>query len=91
MFFDLALHANKMSGILRDALTNANVRFLTHSPSNQLFPILPNSVIAELATKYSFHIWEKVDTDYSAIRLVTSWATKEEEVLGFEDQLKRLL
>ncbi|MFC0024521.1 threonine aldolase family protein [Neobacillus cucumis] len=91
LFFDLALHANKMSGILRGALTNANVRFLTHSPSNQLFPILPNSVIAELANKYSFHIWEKVDTDYSAIRLVTSWATKEEEVLGFIDQLKRLL
>lgn len=89
LFFDLAMHANKMAGMLRYEFGKANFTFLTHSPSNQIFPILPNSLIAELQSKYSFHIWGKVDADHSAIRLVTSWATKEEEVLAFIEDLKK--
>lgn len=90
LFFDLASHANKMAGMLREALEKAGIQFLTHSPSNQIFPILPNAVIAELEKKYTFHIWEKVDKDTSAIRLVTSWATKEDEVIGFIEEFKKI-
>jgi len=89
LFFDLAGHANKMAEMLCVALKQAKVKFLTDSPSNQIFPIFPNQVIAELGKKYSFHVWEKVDEDHSAIRLVTSWATREEEVTGFIEELRR--
>lgn len=91
LFFDLAIHANKMAEILRDELSNANSKFLTQSPSNQIFPILPDALIRELQKKYAFHIWERVDSDHSAIRLVTSWATKEEEVAAFIEDLKKAL
>lgn len=91
LFFDLAMHANKMANRLRDELTKANFKFLTHSPSNQIFPILPNSLIEELQKKYSFYVWEKVAPDYSAIRLVTSWATKEEEIIAFIEEVKKVL
>nr|WP_263327391.1 aminotransferase class I/II-fold pyridoxal phosphate-dependent enzyme [Neobacillus sp. Marseille-Q6967] len=90
LFFDLATHANKMAGILRKALEEAGVQFLTHSPSNQLFPILPDAFIAELEKKYAFHVWEKVSEDTSAIRLVTSWATKEDEVTEFIKEMNKL-
>jgi threonine aldolase len=89
LFFDLALHANKMAALLRDEISRADIQFLSHSPSNQIFPILPNALITELESKYSFHIWEKVDSDYSAIRLVTSWATKEDQVLAFIEDIKK--
>jgi threonine aldolase len=91
LFFELASHANKMAGMIREELIKANIKFLTHSPSNQLFPILPNSVIANLQNNYAFHIWEKIDSNFSAVRFVTSWATKEEEVKGLIEELKRLL
>jgi threonine aldolase len=91
LFFDLAQHANKMADILRVGLRKANFSFLTHSPSNQIFPILPNSLIKELEKHYSFLIWEKVDEDHSAVRLVTSWATKEEKVLSFIEDLQKIL
>ncbi|MCM3727006.1 aminotransferase class I/II-fold pyridoxal phosphate-dependent enzyme [Neobacillus cucumis] len=91
LFFDLAEHANRMAGLLQVALTHANVKFLTHSPSNQIFPIFPNTLITELEKTYAFHVWEKVDAEHSAIRLVTSWATKEDEVVGFIEELKRWL
>ena len=89
LFFELATHANKMAAILRNEISKENIPFLTHSPSNQIFPILPNALITELEKKYSFHLWEKVDSDHSAIRLVTSWATKEEEVLAFIEDFKK--
>ncbi|MBU8918325.1 aminotransferase class I/II-fold pyridoxal phosphate-dependent enzyme [Bacillus sp. FJAT-29953] len=91
LFFDLAGHANKLAELLIAEIKKFNVSFLTESPSNQIFPILPNAVIVELEKKYGFHIWEKVDSDHSAIRLVTSWATKEEKVLEFIKDLKKVI
>jgi threonine aldolase len=91
LYFDLAIHANRMAGLLRDEFSKANYKFLTYSPSNQIFPILPNSLITELQRNYSFLIWKKVDSDHSAIRLVTSWATKEDKVLAFIADMKRNL
>ena len=91
LYFDLARNANKMAGILSEEISKAGFKFLTHSPSNQIFPILPNSLINKLQKEYSFHIWEKVDSDYSAIRLVTSWATPKEAVEAFIKDLKSAL
>lgn len=91
LFFELASHANKLAEILKEEITKVNISFLTDSPTNQIFPILPHSIISELQNKYDFHIWEKVDSENSAIRLVTSWATKEEAVTTFIDDLKKLV
>lgn len=88
LFFDLADHANKMANILREELSKMDVAFLTHSSSNQLFPILPKSVINELEKKFAFIIWEKIDENKAAIRLVTSWATKEDAVWEFVEETK---
>ncbi|OAA89350.1 threonine aldolase family protein [Clostridium ljungdahlii] len=89
LYFDLARHANAMAGLLRKEISKAGYSFLTHSPSNQIFPILPNKLIEKLGNKYSFAIWQKSDEYNSVIRLVTSWATKESMVLDFIDDLKK--
>lgn len=89
LFFELAQHANNMATLLRVGCSNAHLSFLTHSPSNQIFPILPNELIAELQKKYAFYVWEKIDANHSAIRLVTSWATKEEKVRDFVEDMKK--
>ncbi|WP_391206693.1 threonine aldolase family protein [Psychrobacillus sp. L4] len=91
LFAELAQHANDMAAILREGCSAAQLSFLIHSPSNQIFPILPNFLIEELQKNYSFLIWEKVDSTHSAIRLVTSWATKEEEVRGFVKAIKQIV
>lgn len=88
LYFDLARHANKMADLLKNEISRVGYKFLINSPSNQIFPILPNRLIEKLQEKYSFFIWEKVNQDNSAIRLVTSWATKEESVLAFVEDLK---
>lgn len=91
LFFDLAKHANEQAAILTAELKALGVTFLTESTTNQIFPILPNSLIAELEKLYGFYIWSKIDADHSSIRLVTSWATNPEKVTEFIADFKKLL
>lgn len=88
LYFDLANHANSMAGILTEGIKSAGYRFMIESGTNQIFPVFPNKLIEKLGKNYGFYIWEKVDRDYSSIRLVTSWATKVEEVEKFIKDLK---
>lgn len=83
LYFNLAKHANDMANILNEGIKKAGYEFLIDSPSNQIFPILPNKLIEKLLKNFSFYVWEKVDEDNSAIRLVTSWATNIENVSEF--------
>ncbi|MBW7573965.1 threonine aldolase family protein [Caproiciproducens faecalis] len=83
LYFDLASHANRMADLIRSEIEEAGFSFLSPSPTNQIFPILPNSLIEKLKQKYGFEFWAKIDESASAIRLVTSWATPESEVEAF--------
>lgn len=87
LYFELAKHANKMALMLKAAIVDEGYKFLTESFTNQQFPILPNNLIEKLSEKYSFNIERIIDSNYTAIRLVTSWATKEENVLEFIEDL----
>ncbi len=87
LYLDLATHANRMATMLADAIGAQGYSFLTPPESNQIFPILPNSVIEKLQTNYGFYVWQKGEHE-SAIRLVTSWATPESAVREFIEDLK---
>lgn len=87
LYFDLAKQANEMAGLLRKGIGDAGYKFLIDSPSNQVFPILPDKLIQALEKDFAFYPWLKVDGENTAIRLVTSWATKKECVLEFIDAL----
>ncbi len=89
LYFQLATQANTMAGILKQGITDQGYSFLTESTTNQIFPILPNAVLDTLQPDYGYYIWEKQANDRSAIRLVTSWATKEAAVQSFLTDLKQ--
>lgn len=90
LYFDLAKHANKMADLLRNNIESMGYEFLTYSPSNQIFPIFPNKIIEKLQENYSFLVWSKIDNNSSSVRIVTSWATKEDAVKAFLEDLKNL-
>ena len=89
LYFDLALHANRMAATLREGIAAAGYSFLTDSPTNQIFPILPNGLIDKLQQWYGFYIWAPVTASTSTIRLVTSWATQENMVSAFLEDFSR--
>ncbi|MFV0143031.1 MULTISPECIES: threonine aldolase family protein [Empedobacter] len=83
LFFEMGKHANQMAEKLANAISAKGHNFLTEPSSNQIFPILPNSIIEKLQQDFEFYIWQKIDEENSAIRLVTSWTTPEEQVENF--------
>ncbi len=90
LFFQMAAHANQMAAILKEAFTDCGFPFFSDSATNQQFPILPNDLIAKLRESYQFQDQQAVDADHTAVRFVTSWATKEEAARRFAQDLKRL-
>ncbi|MDW2799421.1 beta-eliminating lyase-related protein [Clostridium boliviensis] len=87
LYYELASHANDMADILREGIRNMGYTFFSPSFTNQLFPIFPESVINTLQKEFIFSIQEK-EEDRSVIRLVTSWATRQEECEHFLSVLK---
>lgn len=87
LYFKLGQHANKMAMKISVALRKKGYPFLTESATNQIFPILPKPLIDSLSQKYLFYEWVTIDEQHSAVRLITSWATKEKAVDAFIDDL----
>ncbi len=90
LFYDMAAHANEMAELLRKGITACGYSFQWDSSTNQLFPILPDSVMEALAKDFLFSTQLKVDETHTCIRLVTSWATKKEGVDAFLEALQKL-
>jgi len=91
LYFENGRHANRMALKLADGIANMGFCFLSAPVSNQIFPILPNSLIDKLSLDFGFYVWSTSSNDTSSIRLVTSWATTEQAVVTFLLKLKSLI
>ena len=80
LYFDIAAHADALADKLRKTMQELHIPFLVPGITNQLFPILPDTVLSELAKDYVFCEQERVDETHRAVRFCTSWATREADV-----------
>lgn len=80
LYFRVSKHAIDLAMRIKKAFCDNGYEFLYDSYTNQQFPIIPNDVLEKLSKKYSFDVWKKVDENDTAVRVCTSWATKEENV-----------
>ena len=80
LYFAIAARADALADRLRSVLQELGYPFLVPGITNQLFPILPDALLTELAKKYAFCEQERVDENHRAVRFCTSWATREEDV-----------
>lgn len=90
LYFDIAAKADALAEQLRAVFEELNIPFLVPSPTNQLFPILPDAVFDELSKKYCFVDMERVDAGHRCARFCTSWATKQENVDALCEDLRRI-
>ncbi len=80
LYYQICRTANQQAYRIADACKEAGFPFFAESITNQQFPIFPNRLLEKLGQKYAYSTWAKVDEDHTAIRLATSWATREEAV-----------
>lgn len=91
LYAQLGAHANAMALRLRAGLAALGVPFAAPSDSNQQFPILPNAVLDRLRPDFHWEQQGTPDAGHTCIRLVTSWATREEAVSAFLLAVERAL
>lgn len=89
LFFQLGAHANRMAARIAQVLRESGYAFYAPPCTNQLFPILPNSLLSSLSEHFLFSVQAKVDSEHSAVRFVTSWATTEQGVVSLCEQLRQ--
>ncbi len=87
LYMQLGRHAIEMAEKLKALFKEKGYRFFIDSPTNQQFFIMDDQRISELAKLVAFSFWEKVDDTHSAVRFVTSWATKEESIVELSKYL----
>lgn len=88
LYWDLARRANEMAQRLQAGLEARGVRFLVDSPTNQLFPIFAKEQLPRLEELCGFELWGEVDAAHTAVRFVTSFATRLEEVDGLLEAIR---
>ena len=64
---------------IKDALKKYGYQLSLDTPTNQIFCIVSNDVMKEIAQDVEFGFWEKYDETHSVIRFATSWATTMED------------
>ena len=90
LYWELAAHANLQAEKIKEAFQEIGADFLAETDTNQIFPILENSQIEKLSEQFDFYVWKKIDSEKSAIRIITSWATYGAVVDNFCNEILKL-
>ena len=90
LYLQIASHADRMADQIRQTLKSLGYPLLIDGITNQIFPILPDTLLEKLKKNFTFTEQERVDAEHRAVRFCTSWATKEEAVVALCDALVNL-
>ena len=80
LYFEIGRHAIRLAMKLKEAFREKGYPLFADSPTNQQFPILTGPQLQKLRQEAAFEIWSPLPDGRTAVRFVTSWATREEDV-----------
>ena len=80
LYFEISRHAIGLAMKLKAAFREKGYPLFADSPINLQFPILTKEQEEKLRRYAAFETWEPLPDGRSAVRFVTSWATREEDV-----------
>ena len=90
LYFELGAHAVRLADQIRDTFDKLHVSYLVPGTTNQIFPILSDTFLHELAKNFMFTEMERVDESHRAVRFCTSWASTQENVDALCCELERI-
>ena len=91
LYFEITGRANAQADRIRATLAERNVPLLVPGVTNQVFPILPDAVLAELGKEFTFAEIQRWDETHRVVRFCTSWATTDENVDALCNALRKSL
>ena len=90
LYFEISGHAVRLADQIRATFDEMGVQYLVPGVTNQIFPILSDDFLAELAKNFMFTEMERVDEKHRCVRFCTSWASTQENVDALCAELKRI-
>ena len=90
LYLKISRHAIDMAHQIREIFVSAGYPLLFDSPTNQQYPIMPDSELAEIGKNFGYEYWERVDETHSGVRFCASWATKQENVDALREAVNNL-
>ena len=87
LYEDIARHEVELAMRLRKGLKDRGWNFLVDSPTNQQFPILPDSVLDQLSGSFGFSRWQNMGGGMTAVRFCTGWAATAEQIDALLDAI----
>jgi len=91
LYIEMSRHAIDLAMRLKEGLTDLGISFMIDSPTNQQFPILPDSLLEDLRHRFSYATIQRIDPTHTAVRFCTSWATRGEDVESLLEAIGELL
>ena len=90
LYRKISRHAIDMAHQIREIFVSAGYPLLFDSPTNQQYPIMPDSELAEIGKNFGYEYWERVDETHSGVRFCASWATTQENVDALREAVNNL-
>ncbi len=90
LYFKISKQANAFAQQIRTTLIELGYPLFAQCPTNQVFAVMPNSILDKLKESVMFQIWEAWDESHTVVRFCTSWATVQENVNALCQVLKNL-
>ncbi len=80
LYWDISRHAIDQAMALKAAFAEKGYPLFADSPTNQQFVILTPAQKERLEKDVAFNVWQPLDDGRFAVRFVTSWATRPEDI-----------
>ena len=90
LYLKISRHAIDMAHQIREIFVSDGYPLLFDSPTNQQYPIMPDSELAEIGKNFGYEYWERVDETHSGVRFCASWATTQENVDALREAVNNL-
>jgi len=90
LYYRIAESANRLADHIRETVRLLGYSFLVDGSTNQIFPILPDTLLDALKQDFSFSEQARIDNEHRAVRFCTSWATTEAQVEALCARLQQL-
>lgn len=84
-----AAHSNRMAKLLEEKVKDiSSVQLTQEVEANGVFAIVPPEIIPALQERYFFYVWDEFRSE---VRWMTSFDTREEDIVKFTELLKSLV
>jgi threonine aldolase len=90
LYLKISAHADELADRIREVLSELGYSFFVEGVTNQIFPILPDTLLDQLKERFTFSEQKRVDKSHRAVRFCTSWATTQEAVDELCNELRKL-